>query len=108
MVNMFKVIFGKKARQDLQEISSYHRKTASPQVAKNVRKGIIDSAKKLQTFPHRKPILAGTEDRSSPVRYTKKWSFKILFSIFEDKKQVEVLRIKHDKELPEKTVKSIK
>lgn len=83
MVDMFKVIFGKKARQDLQEISSYHLKVASPQVAKKIRKGIIDSAKKLQTFPHRKPILAGTEDRSSPVRYTKKWSFKILFSNFE-------------------------
>jgi plasmid stabilization system protein ParE len=54
---MFKVIFGKKARQDLQEISSYHRKVASLQVANKVRKGIIDYAKKLQTFPHNPSIL---------------------------------------------------
>lgn len=108
MVNIFKVIFGQQARQDLKDISDYHQKNASSAVAKNVRKEIIDSAKKLKTFPQRKPILEGTEDREPPVRYTKKWSFKILFSIFEDKKQVDILRIKHDKELPEKTIKSVK
>ena len=108
MVTIFKVIFGKKARRDLKDISDYYQKTASPKVAKKVRKGIVDSAQKLQNFPHRKPILSGTEGEDSPVRYTKKWSFNILFSIFMDKNEVEVLRIRHDKEPPEKTIKSVK
>lgn len=108
MVTLFKVIFGKKARRDLKDISNYYSKTASPKVAKKVLEGITDSAQKLQKFPQRKPILSGTEDEDTPVRYTKKWSFKILFSIFMDKKEVEVLRIRHDKELPEKVTKSVK
>jgi len=108
MVNIFKVVFTSKARRNLRDVSDYYKKTASPKVADNVREELIDSTKKLKTFPHRKPILPGTEDMDPPVRYTKKWSFKILFRIFSTKKQVQVLGIRHDKEPPEKTVKSVK
>lgn len=73
-----------------------------------MRNGIVESAQKLEKFPQRKPILSKTEGEDSPVRYTKKWSFKILFSIFMDKQEVEILRIRHDKEQPEKTIKSVK
>jgi len=107
-VNIFKIVFTSKARRNLRDISEYHQKTASPAVADKVRKGIIDSTKNLKTFPHRKPILVGTEDMEPPVRYTKKWSFKILFRIFSSKNQVQVLGIRHDKEPPEKTIKSVK
>lgn len=39
-------------------------------------------AKKLEKFPESKPILPDTEDFDQLVHYTKKWSFKIIFSIF--------------------------
>ena len=107
-MNIFKIVFTSKARRNLKGISDHYQRTASPRVANKVREGIIDSTEKLKTFPHRKPILSGTEDMNPPVRYTKKWSFKILFRIFSGKKQVQVLGIRHDKEPPEKTIKSVK
>jgi len=107
MVKLFKVVFSPKSRQRLKDISDYYQTTASDSVAKKVRKGIVEEAIKLEKLPDSKPILPNTEDFDPPVRYTKKWSFKIIFSIFKKKDEVLIETIRHDKELPESVRKDI-
>lgn len=98
---LFRVIFSPKSRQRLREISDYHKKNASPAVAKKIRRGIISSARKLEKLPESKPKLPGTEDLDYTVRYTKKWSYKVIFRVLKMDKIVRILTIRHDKEDPE-------
>lgn len=107
MVKLFKVIFSGKARQRLNEISDRYEKKASPSVARKIRNGIVDQAQKLERFPESKPILPGTEDYDPPVRYTKGWRYKIIFSVFKKKSQVSITTIRHDKEDPKDVLKDL-
>jgi len=92
---LFRVIFSRKARQRLKDISDYNTRAASPAVSKKVRQGIIDQARKLEKLPASKPKLPDTEDYDYEVRYTKAWSFQIIGDI------VRILTTRHDKEDPE-------
>jgi plasmid stabilization system protein ParE len=104
---LFRVIFSRKSRQRLKEISDYYEDQASPAVARNVRKGLVSSARQLEKLPGSKPILPGTEDLDYPVRYTKKWSFKIIFRVLNASRIVRILTIRHDKEDPEDIYKDL-
>ena len=98
---LFQVIFSKKARKKLKDISDHYKRSASPAVAKKVRNRIKDEAKKLERVPESKPILPGTEDMDFQPRYTKAWSFKIIFRVINPTRIVRILTIRHDKEDPD-------
>ena len=102
---LFRIIFARKSRQRLKEISDYYEDHASPAMAKKIRNGLVSTAKKLEKLPEIKPILPGTEDLNYPVRYTKKWSFKIIFRVLKANRIVRILTIRHDKEDPEDVMK---
>lgn len=104
---LFRVIFSRKSRQRLKEISDSYEDQASPAVARKVRKGLVSSARQLEKLPESKPILPGTEDLDYPVRYTKKWSFKIIFRVLNARRIVRILTIRHDKEDPEDIYKDL-
>lgn len=102
MVNkLFRVAFSRIAKQRLREISDYTARTASPAVSRKVRRGILKEARKLEKLPASKPPLPGTEDYGYEVRYTKAWSYKIIFRIFNPKNLVRIMTIRHDAELGE-------
>lgn len=98
---LFRVIFSPKSRKRLREISDYHEKNASPAVARKVRRGLTSTARKLEKLPESKPKLPGSEKLDYPVRYTKKWSYKIIFRVFKIDGIVSILTIRHDKEDPD-------
>jgi plasmid stabilization system protein ParE len=99
---IFKVIFSRDATKQLRKIDAYHKRNASNAVAKKVREGLLEEAKNLKKLPGSKPLLATKKKSDPPYRYTKKWSFKIIFQIFKKKDTVSVVEIIHDKESPEK------
>jgi plasmid stabilization system protein ParE len=107
VVKLFKVIFSRQARQRLKDVSDRYEKTASPSVAKKIRKGIVDQAQKLERFPESKPILPDTEAYKPAVRYTKAWSYKIIFSVFKKKNQVRITTIRHNKEDPKDIIDNL-
>lgn len=102
---LFRVIFSRKARQQLKDISDYNTRTASSAVSNKIRQEITKEARKLEKLPASKPKLPNTENYDYDVRYTKAWSFKIIFRIIGD--MVRILTIRHDKEDPEEVEKDL-
>lgn len=102
---IFKVIFSRKSQKQLKEISDYVTKNASPTQAKRVRNAIKKAGDDLGKLPESKPIVSGTEDLPVQIRYTKKWSYKIIFRVIGD--IVRILTIRHDKENPEEVKKDL-
>ncbi len=103
---LFRVIFSRKSRQRLKDISDYNTRTASSAVSKKIRQGIIKEARKLEKLPASKPPLPDTDDYDYEVRYTKAWSFKIIFKIIGD--IVNILTIRHDREDPKDIKEDLK
>lgn len=103
MVNkLYKIIISRLARQRLKDISDYLTENASPETARKVRNGLLQTAKDLEKMPESHPILPGAEDKDPPYRFAKKWSYKVIFRIFEPKDEVRVLDFFHSKQNPEK------
>lgn len=98
---IFRVLFSSKSRDQLKDITDYHRRNASASVATKTRKAIREEAQKLEKLPSSRPIYPGTEDMDGEIRYAKKWSYKIIFEVFSPKKLVQILTIRHDAEDPD-------
>ena len=71
-------------------------------MAKRIRTGLVKEAKSLRKLPESKPLLQTIKKGNPPYRYTRKWSFKIIFQIFKKKDTVLIADFIHDKESPEK------
>jgi len=100
---LFKVVISRSARKRLKDVhDDYKTRSASPKVAKKVKDGLISEAKKLESLPASNPKLPIKKEVDPPFRYAKKWSFKIIFQIFQKKSTVRVIDFMHDKENPEK------
>jgi plasmid stabilization system protein ParE len=98
---IFRVIFSRRSSKKLRETSDYLTRNASSSVARNVTSEIRKEALKLEKLPGSKPIYPGTEDLEEDIRYTKKWSYKIIFEVLNPKKIVRILTVRHDAEDPE-------
>ncbi len=98
---IFRILFSRKSRNRLKEISDYHQRTSSPLVAGKVARGLKDEAQKLERLPSSRPTYPGSEELGGEVRYAKKWSYKIIFEILNPEKLVRILTIRHDAEDPE-------
>lgn len=99
---IFKVVITRPAADRLRKIVDYYRSKASPKIARKVRRNLIDETKTLERLPESKPLLPVKEIIEPPYRYTKKWSFKIIFQVHKKDDTVSVIDYLHDKENPEK------
>ena len=104
---VFKVVFSPKARRRLNQIADYLEKVASKTVARKVRNNILEAADKLKSLPKSKPILPDTEDVRFEVRYTKSYSYKLIFRIEMTDDTVRILNISHDAEDPDKIISGL-
>lgn len=99
---IYKVVFSQDAQKKLRKISDYHKENTSASVAQKIRDGLLSEAKSLKTLPNSKPLLLSQKKTKPPYRYTRKWSFKIIFQVFRKESTVSVVEIIHDKESPTK------
>lgn len=104
---LFKVLFTKRANRDLNRITAYHQDEISAANARKARNGITRAVKKLEKLPESKPIFPGSEGSDPQIRYTKFWSYKIIFSVFKKAGEVVLLMIRHDKEDPDEILKDL-
>jgi len=104
---IFNVIFSQRAQRRLNQITDYYEENASRTVARKVRKGILDAADQLKKLPESKPVLPGTEDIPFEVRYTKSYSYKLIFRVEKTADTVRILDISHDAEDPDKIIDSL-
>ena len=90
--------WSEQSKSDLKEIFKYIKSVESLERAKYVITGIREAANKIIFFPTKhtvEPIIT-----NATVRYTIKWSYKILFTISE--KHVNIVRIFHTAQNPNK------
>jgi len=101
---LYRVIISRLARERLKDISEYLTEKESADIARKVRSGLLKAAKDLEKTPEIQPLLSlpGTEDKDPPYRYARKWSYKIIFRIFEPKDEVRVLDFFHSKQSQDK------
>ena len=90
-----------------EEVDYVVEESKSKAVGRHVRKGILKEARKLEKLPGSKPKLPGTEDYDYDVHYTKAWSYKIIFRIFNPKNIVRILTIRRDEQLDENVRKDL-
>ena len=93
---LFRVMFSSRARHDLDRLEAEHTDRVSAANGRKLRRGIVDAAKKLERSPAARPILSDTEDHPMEIRYTKFWSYKIIFVLFHKAGEVLLLMIRHD------------
>jgi|AntRauTorckE5430_2_1112549.scaffolds.fasta_scaffold03999_4 plasmid stabilization system protein ParE len=98
---LFRVIFSRKAQRRLNQINDYQEENVSVSNARKVSGEIRNAARKLERSPQAYPILPGTGDESEEIRYTKAWSYKLIFTVFKKLGEVVVVTIRHDKEDPD-------
>ena len=101
---LFKVVFTRQSRKKIKEIGEYYEENASKEVSKKVRKEIMKKGRSLERYPEGNPLMPGTEDRKEEIRYTKAWSYKIIYQVLQLKYIVKILTVRHDKEDPDKII----
>ncbi len=102
MVGPFRIVVPQNAKVKLKEIYTYTKENTSSQLAIKIRDGLLEEASKLQSHPESKPLLRMKKQVVPPYRYSKKWSYKIIFQLFENENLISIIDFMHDRENPEK------
>ncbi len=97
----YQVILSGRANRSFKRISRYIIQHDSEEKALHVEAGLLEAIEKLTTFPHSHPILQVSK-KNITYRYLLQWSYKIIFTIREDKDDVVVIELFHSKQDPEK------
>jgi len=97
-----------RAKSDLRSIKKYLKANASDFTAEKVANGILEQAEKLQKMPSANSLLAEISTEERTYRYTKKWKYKIIFYINEEKKTVNVVKIYHSSRNPDTLIEEAK
>lgn len=108
MVNAYRIVLLPQAVKNLRQITDYLRRAESDQVAKYVRKNIIDNIRQLSNMPHKHEILHEISQGEIIYRRSLQWSYRIIFTVFEEELRVEVVDIDHTATDPEALKKRFK
>lgn len=104
---LFKVVFAKKAQRRQRQIFDFEESESGKKQARKVQREIIKQAKKLKKLPESKPYLPLTEEEPEEFRYTKAFSYKIIFTVLKKIGEVLVITVRHDREDPDDVLKDL-
>jgi len=94
-----RVILSLKAKESLRDIVLYLKEHASPSIAEQVRKGIIEKCKSLKNFSgYAKEHYL--DDLPEEYRSVCKWDYLIIYKVLD--KEVRILNILHTHRHPQK------
>lgn len=98
----YKVVLAINSIRRLQGIYKYYKEKGEPDLGRKVKGELLKESKRLKELPNSKMKLPSKKQVVPPIRYTKKWSYKIVFQVFENDDSVLILDFIHDRENPEK------
>jgi plasmid stabilization system protein ParE len=98
----YRVVLSYIAVDKLKKINAYYKENHSIQLGKKLTEALLAEVKNLQHLPESKTILKTKKKIVPPFRYTKKWSFKIVFQVYPNDDTVIILDFIHDQENPDK------
>ena len=94
---VFRVLFSRKAQRRRRKITEFETRLADKRKARKVQHEIDAAAKKLEKLPNSNPIYQKDKD-GTVYRYAKAYSYKLIFKVFEQAKEVFIITVRHDKE----------
>ena len=97
---VFRVLFSRKAQRRRQQITDFETRSADTHKAQKVQRKIAAAAKKLEKLPDANPIYQRDKDGTT-YRYTKPFSYKLIFQVFDNAKEVFIVTVRHDAEDPD-------
>jgi plasmid stabilization system protein ParE len=101
MVKKYHVVLLPQAVYSLRQITDFLRRRRSEEVAKYVRKNILDKIRKLSKLPHTHEVVEEISKGTITYHRSLQWSYRIIFTIYEDELRVEVVDIDHGADDPQ-------
>lgn len=84
MVNkVYKVVLAQNAISSLRKIYDFYTENISSDLGIKIKTELLKSSRQLSKFPNSNTILPTEKQVVPPIRYSKKWSFKIIYQVFE-------------------------
>lgn len=105
MAQIYQVVVTDRAKESLRKIVKQVGKRASKEIAQKVKDGILNEITSLNYMPTKNSILQGIDDEHIVYRRVLKWSYRIIYTIEEDKMMVIVVEIDHARSDPKKLKK---
>jgi plasmid stabilization system protein ParE len=90
------------AKAELNKIYIFHKDRASARVAKNETKKIVKATIRLKKQPEIGQVEKLLKDRTHKFKYLAHQSYKIIYWINRQEKQVEIVDVFHTRQYPEK------
>ena len=91
----YQVVLLPEAVKSLKKITDYLRCNESDEVAKYVRKNIIDNIRKLSHMPYSHEVLHEISQGEKTYRRSLQWAYRLIFTVYEDELRVEVVDVDH-------------
>lgn len=98
----WKIIWSEFAEKQLDKIFDYYQENASPQVAEKLLKGIISAPQGLLRNPHIGPVEEQLKGLENEYRYLVYKSYKIIFSLNHQSKQIKIADVFDTRQNPGK------
>lgn len=108
MARPYQVVITDEAKESLKKITEYLRDNVSIETARKVKDGIDNTIVSLNNMPHRHSLLKGLYTEKIKLRRVLKWSYRIIYTIEEDKLMVIIIDIDHEKQNPERLKRLLK
>ncbi len=108
MAKSYKVIITPYAQDKLEEITTYLLNNISYETANKVLNGILDTIDSLESLPHAYSKEVDISSEKIIYRRIFKWSYKIIYTIREEKLEVVVVEIIHSKQNPQSIIDKFK
>lgn len=96
----YQVKIAKEAKQSLKEFYNWLQENESELVASKVKDGLLQSIEALSERPERNGLLKEMARSEIEYRRVLKWSYKVVFIIEEQAKEVKVVDIVHSRRSP--------
>lgn len=108
MAKTYQVVITPRAQASLQRIVDYLEEHESVSVAEKVLYGILDAIDTLAIIPNRNSIEETVTTEKRLFRRLMKWSYKIVYTVNEEKIEVVVVEIRHGKQDPQGLIDALK
>ena len=94
-MNKYKIQLTPRTRASITRIVDQLEEEVSKTTAQHVQKGIMDTIRKLETFPEAHKVFEEISTEQVIYRQVYKWKYKIVFTVDNDKLEVVVVKVYH-------------
>lgn len=104
----YRILLTPRAKASISRIISRLEAEESKSVSQKVRRGIMDTIRKLKTFPESHEVFEEISDEKIVFRRVLKWDYKIVFTVKKDVLEVVVVQVYHGAQGLQRIIRQLK